>query len=77
MPKNLPKFLLADDGHRDFIVHTESPAFIAEVVETPTTPVLEPHWFELVDIEHDAIKDLMREATTWYLKTLTDEAARN
>ena len=81
-PEGLPQYLLADDAkcERTFVVHTQRPRFIAEVIETRTlgAPQLEPHWIDDVhDIEIDEIKRLMRHAVDWYLKTLHDDAANN
>ena len=45
-PATVPRFLIAHEGVRTFVVHTQCPRFVAEVILDPTAPIgtLGYHW---------------------------------
>ena len=71
---------MADDAglKRTFVLHTEEPRFLAEVLEAPDSPLLEPTWFDSPDtLDVDELKELMQAASRFYLASLSDPDQRN
>jgi hypothetical protein len=68
----VPKFLLADDMEmsRVFVVHTEPPRFIAEVLVRSDDTLLDPHWFDDAPIDGPGLRELMSQATQFYQRCL-------
>lgn len=69
-----PKFLLAfdRDHKRKFVVHTQTPLVIAEVLQDDTGPYLEAVTYEpAAETEGaDRLAGLMRRMGDWYRSTL-------
>jgi hypothetical protein len=71
----LPKFLLASDRDhkRKFVIHTQTPIVIAEVLKDEAGPYLEAVTYEPAaeTLTPTRLAGLMRRMGDWYRSTLT------
>ncbi|OHD24592.1 MAG: hypothetical protein A2Y38_01330 [Spirochaetes bacterium GWB1_59_5] len=79
--EQLPKFLIADDGEseRDFVIHTQYPAFIMEFIGHRGTPVFVDDEKEFIQRELYAGREpaqtlarLLREAGEFFQNALNE-----
>lgn len=69
---DLPKFLMADDldSDRAFVVHTQTPRFIAEVKLQHGLTVLDPQWIdEAWPAINETLNALMHAASAFYQRS--------
>ena len=76
-PTSPPKFLMADDGEADYIIHCQKPKFLLRLHPDETKDGEDVTWWDPVPaLDSEAIQ-LVADALTWGTAKINEECGDN